>query len=442
MSATATTSTGKTATTRSTGSAKSNNNNNNNKSAVRRAVSHVVSIVSFHATHPSENTPLVLAVGVLVGAVSAHVLKNDPERLEKSFVMFFLGGCFMVFLAERVLAWAHSNLEDPMLVEGAPFSAAQVLLAESILAQAGETPPAPLSKALSVSAKPVSFKVRSAQDQAVKQIYDMFYNPETAPPETLAKTKHTVVAGDGRAAAERALTARQFKVDQTVKLIQNQLAWREREGVDDIFNKQVPQEHVDRIRRSMCDGFCGVDKEGFPVLWSQMGKLSMSKLKDEVGMPNLMTYHIQLMEYNARVYFPKVSEKVGRTVYQITFVVDLSGFGIQTVSGDFWSVSQAVGAVDADNYFESVHKVLIVNAPSFFRFFWRTAAPLFSPETRAKFVMLDSPADLKDHIDAAQIPAAFGGEFTGPAVSSASGPFPEHLLAMDAYLKQVRGGGA
>ena len=277
---------------------------------------------------------------------------------------------------------------------------------------------------------------REARRQATLTLFHRFFDPATTPATTLARTRNTIVAGDGMAAARRALIAREWVLKDAVELIERQLAWRERERVDDVLAHPLPPPVVERIRRGLCDGFCGVDREGYPIYWARLGGLDFASLKADVGLATILRYHVQVMEFNQRVYYARLSRQANRTINRMTMIFDLDGFSAWNVGSDFWAVMKAVTGVDEAFYSEFFSRCIIVNAPSFYRVFWATVSLMLCEDTRAKFVVLPSLASLADFVDPDAIPESLGGRFKGVAWTSARGPYvrTQHAAEFDAFV--------
>jgi hypothetical protein len=319
----------------------------------------------------------------------------------------------------------------------------QTLTSASALAGAADTDSATRvlgSQSDLSDASQTSRTKRTTRELAIDKVRSRFFD-STSP--DYSRTKHMLVDEDGYAGAERALIARRWNVPDAMQLIADTMEWRRKQGIDRILERAVRAEAVLATRRAMGDGFFGQDLDGYPLYWIKAGLVDLSKLKEDAGLENLVNYHIQLMEYNQKVYYTELSRRRKRTFYSATIVVDLAGFSVRTVGGCFMEVMTAVGAVDGNYYYENMHKVLVMNAPVFFRFFWRTAAGLFHPDTRAKFIVLETSEELMDHVDKNVVPVAFGGAYEGEdAFATAQHPVTAHARAMDAYMAELQAAAA
>jgi hypothetical protein len=251
------------------------------------------------------------------------------------------------------------------------------------------------------------------------------------------------VNDDARWGAIRALDARKFNVELASEMIMKALEWRRRERFNDVFlAHSLSESYIGKMRSALGDGFYGVDKFGYPIWWCPAGKIHLNALKSEVPLENLLWLHVMMVEFNQRIWYRYLSKKLGRNVYQMTLVLDLTGFGVSNVRGGFYECFNSIGDVDCNIYYENVHRVYIINAPNFFKFFWRTLSPLFEAETRVKFQVLSRPSDLTRFIDERIIPKQFGGKFMDHDVLYGDPKnrdrHTKYTKQFDAYLSAVR----
>ena len=71
--------------------------------------------------------------------------------------------------------------------------------------------------------------------------------------------------------------------------------------------------------------------------------------------------------------------------------------------------SKRISSLAGANYPDTVHRLLVLNAPRFFGFIFRLVRPFIDPVTAAKVVMLGSVEELFEHVPRAAIPKAMGG---------------------------------
>jgi len=276
------------------------------------------------------------------------------------------------------------------------------------------------------------------QEKMIEEVVSRFFN-ESAPEHVRKPLEPFVVAGDKRSAAARALQARQWRFEEAVLLLKKTSEWRRSERIDDYLEEPLLEKTVARIRSCLFDGFSGLCNNGFPIYILLGGRMDLTRAKKEVALDDIVRYHIQVMEYNLKVYYPKISKAVGQTRYKVTLLLDLTGFGSHNVRPSFWDVTNVIGNIDNEFYFEYLHKVVIVNAGVFFRFFWKTTASLLHQDTRKKFVVLQSKKEIFDHIPKHQLPKYFGGTVEDQgSFCTKDNPWTHHYREMDAHMRSMR----
>ncbi|KAJ5160713.1 uncharacterized protein N7482_007717 [Penicillium canariense] len=96
------------------------------------------------------------------------------------------------------------------------------------------------------------------------------------------------------------------------------------------------------------------------------------------------------------------------------YLVDASGLGLK----QGWSLryfAQEISWLLSTCYPETIQRVFVCNAPSYFSTIWKYLKSWVDPNTAEKIVVLSSPEvlpTLEEYIDNSNIPTAFGGGFS------------------------------
>jgi hypothetical protein len=464
-------------------------------------------VVNYSVTHPIEHGWLFFPGSICLGVVLQRNLLSTNMGYLRSFmtVVYYCSFLVIIWLLQERLTVSSFRLIDPRLRH---YSIAQAKLKrkqksirlkrEQLLRQRKEqeeheqqqleeAPSSELSSPFwstftsSIDEQKASSagslrRFTPEQEAMILTIQTKFFNPQNL--QLWNKSRYLCVAENARSGAIRALIARQWKLQETETLIENCLKWREMEQIDVVFDRVIPSDDLEKLHYSLGDGFFGVDFTGHPIWWCPAGSINLNKLKSSspTAMGNLFWYHIQVMEFNQRVWFRYLSRNLlssqkkpnsnveeeqqhgqanlqpsagspttkrqelhsptrttvtgkskiypnqipqrsidepSTAVYQLTMVLNLKHFGLDIVRGSFWEAFNSIGNVDKDYYYENIYRVYIINAPTVFRFFWKTFSPLFDPDTRAKFQLLDREDELKQYVDVKITPKSFGGKFRG-----------------------------
>ncbi|GBG26101.1 Phosphatidylinositol/phosphatidylcholine transfer protein SFH2 [Hondaea fermentalgiana] len=183
------------------------------------------------------------------------------------------------------------------------------------------------------------------QEAAIQELLASHFGDE-APAEKRKGLERIIVNGDARAAAIRALVARQFDVSAARKLVDDMLQWRAENHVDEVLKYPIPEETLRKIRSCLFDGFCGVCNQGCPVYIVFGGRMDLAECKRLTSVDEIVKYHVQVMEYNMNVYYPMISRMTGRTTSRVTMLLDLKGFGGHNVKPSFWETINGTFALE------------------------------------------------------------------------------------------------
>eukprot|EP00854_Cymbomonas_tetramitiformis_P000506 gene506-900_t len=223
-----------------------------------------------------------------------------------------------------------------------------------------------------------------------------------------------VSAGDYEGTLLRFLRARQLVTAKALKMLEDTLAFRAQEKVDLLLLKPVAPEAVANIRKHQACSHLGVDLEGHPLFLDRPGYTDIDgMLSSGVKEDDVMTYHLQELEWFANYYTWVRSEQCGHTVDKKTVVVD----GAKTSVSLFMKIRtlfSRISTVDQANYPENVNKIVIMNAGWFFSGVFRLITPLLDVHTREKIAILNSSRSDFDALHAvvapSHLPKVFQGE--------------------------------
>jgi hypothetical protein len=168
--------------------------------------------------------------------------------------------------------------------------------------------------------------------------------------------------------------------------------------------------------------FCGNAKNGCPVMYLKLGSIQPEGIKCVVTFETVDRYY-----WNDIMYaFPPIL-KEGRNINpnfmrteNIT-IYDIKGVSRSQITSDTFEMIK-VGNRVMSSFPETLHCLLIINAPSWFGFIWSVVKKLIDPRTAAKIEVFTSSkaGDKRMHeiIDNSQIPSCYGGD--GPSLAQAA----------------------
>mmetsp|Transcript_56967 Transcript_56967/g.135301 ORF Transcript_56967/g.135301 Transcript_56967/m.135301 type:complete len:308 (+) Transcript_56967:105-1028(+) len=215
----------------------------------------------------------------------------------------------------------------------------------------------------------------------------------------------------------RFLRARKGNVPAAVKLLREDLKWRDDEdilGLRYSSASQVLRGQENPAGKALHDaqvpsGLLGHDKMGRPVMFIEVGgKFNANKLESE---GELVHSHLQRFQW-------WLSERVFDTVGQegqVLWIVDVSGWHLSQMSSKKnVKYMMAIAEVASAHYPERMARTVIINAPRVFSAAWRMVRPMLDITTQNKIDILSGQdkwlPKLAEHIDIALLPEHLGGK--------------------------------
>ncbi|CAL8141437.1 unnamed protein product [Orchesella dallaii] len=179
----------------------------------------------------------------------------------------------------------------------------------------------------------------------------------------------------------RWLRARNLDIERAYDMLTKSLEWRKEHKVDGILEREdVPEE----IKRKTPFAYCGLDKQGYPVLILPIGRQDGRSLLEEHGIDQCFRYNTINCEKVAKM-LRDVSEQQGRKVTQIVEIIDLAGYSYRQLTSkqcrDFMVKMQI--CVDS-NYPELLHYCMVINAPKIFHILFSVLKPFIPKQTLEK----------------------------------------------------------
>ncbi|XP_061553868.1 SEC14-like protein 2 isoform X3 [Phycodurus eques] len=211
----------------------------------------------------------------------------------------------------------------------------------------------------------------------------------------------------------RWLRARSFNVAKAEVMIRKHADFRRTMKVDGIISDWTPPEV---IARYVSGGMCGHDKEGSPLWYDVVGPLDPKGLLMSASKQDFVRTKIRNMEMLQREC-QKQSRKLGVNVESVTLIYDCEGLGFKHMWKPAIETYGEILTMFEDNYPEGLKRVFLIKAPKVFPVAYNLIKNFLCEETRRKLVVLGTgnwQEVLRTHVDAEQLPAAYGGTRTDP----------------------------
>ena len=209
----------------------------------------------------------------------------------------------------------------------------------------------------------------------------------------------------------RYLRARSWKAPAAFKQYSATVAWRKKIQLDEIY-RTADIEHFEAISRVMPQWTGRRSRNGAPLFVYSVAQIQPDDLlRTSTTDPSLSSVFLPA-EYSSQFVQPLCARMhpSGSMPY-LMHIIDLSGVGVK----HFWSLRshlQKAAGMATSHYPESVDKIFIVGAPSFFPTIWGYITKWFDPAIVSKIQVLSTAKALgvlTDHVHLDDLPKSFGG---------------------------------
>ncbi|CAJ2655339.1 unnamed protein product [Trifolium pratense] len=201
------------------------------------------------------------------------------------------------------------------------------------------------------------------------------------------------------------LRAREFKVKESLTMINNTLQWRKDFNIDSLLDEDLGDD-LDKV--VFMHGF---SREGHSVCYNVYGEFQNKELYDktfgsEERRNRFLRWRIQFLEKSIR----KLDFNPGgvNTVFQVNDLKNSPGPAKKELRV---ATKQALQLLQ-DNYPEFVAKQVFINVPWWYLAFYTMINPFLTQRTKSKFVFAGpnkSPDTLFKYISPEQVPVQYGG---------------------------------
>mmetsp|Transcript_9037 Transcript_9037/g.17692 ORF Transcript_9037/g.17692 Transcript_9037/m.17692 type:complete len:309 (-) Transcript_9037:402-1328(-) len=179
--------------------------------------------------------------------------------------------------------------------------------------------------------------------------------------------------------------------------------WRKEYKTDQLLFE--PQPHFALIKRYYQHYIIGKCKAGHFVWVERPGKSRVSKIYEaDVALDDLCRHYVFVSEFLWNVIDPN-DESMALSLF------DCEGCGMGFLAGKTMELFKTTSKVIQMHYPERSYKMIVINAPWWFKTVWALISPLLDPRTKEKIVILgsDYKAKLLEYLDESEVPVEYGG---------------------------------
>ncbi|KAH8859776.1 SEC14-like protein [Schistosoma japonicum] len=235
-------------------------------------------------------------------------------------------------------------------------------------------------------------------------ILNQFYERMLSCPLDICRSKRYLI---------RWLRARSWDIDEAEKMLYSHLKWRDIHKVDTLLDwYEVP----DVIQKYFPGGFCGEDKEGFPLYCAPVGRFDPGGFMKATTQTEFIQSRIYFLEYIIQRVLYEKSKEHNKCIDQLTLILDVKHLSLKHMHPSWIPVFSEMLTIMEANYPEVLRICYVINAPPIFGTIFNFIKPLLSKLTQEKIHVLKSDyrPTLLQVIDPNRLPACYGGKITDP----------------------------
>ncbi|WCJ27973.1 Patellin-6 [Euphorbia peplus] len=200
------------------------------------------------------------------------------------------------------------------------------------------------------------------------------------------------------------LRARDFRVPDSLHMLEKCLSWRKEFGADTICDEDLGFKELEGVVAYMN----GYDRDGHPVCYNAYGVFRDKEMYDKIfgdddKLKKFLRWRVQVLERGVNL----LQFKPGgvNSIIQVTDLKDMPKRELRVASNHILSLFQ-------DNYPEMVARKIFVNVPWYFSMLYSMFSPFLTQRTKSKFVISKEgnvAETLYKFIRPEDIPVQYGG---------------------------------
>ena len=157
----------------------------------------------------------------------------------------------------------------------------------------------------------------------------------------------------------------------------------------------------------------GVSKQKHPVYISKPGILNVNGLECITSIQGILKYHWFDMHHNFGGVLKKSSTSSDYNRFECVCIIDLDGLSPAQITKRALNIVKVQSEIDSLCFPETLNKLIVVNAPSFFTMTWKVIRNWIDARTANKVEIYSSKTKwqprLLELISSDQLPGDYGG---------------------------------
>ncbi|XP_016506864.1 patellin-6 isoform X1 [Nicotiana tabacum] len=247
--------------------------------------------------------------------------------------------------------------------------------------------------------------LKPSEKKALQELKDKLQTSSNGA-ESLSMWGNSLLSGDEKADVIllKFLRARDFKVSDSLHMLEKCLSWRKEFNADIILEEDLGFKELEGVVAYMN----GYDREGHPVCYNAYGVFKDKEMYerifgDEEKLKNFLRWRVQVLERG----IDQLHFKPGgiNSIIQVTDLKDMPKRELRVASNQILSLFQ-------DNYPEMVARKIFINVPWYFSVLYSMFSPFLTQRTKSKFVISKEgnvAETLYKFIRPEDIPVQYGG---------------------------------
>jgi len=210
--------------------------------------------------------------------------------------------------------------------------------------------------------------------------------------------------------------ARKFDLGEIIKMVEEATECRAEPKTHDFFRDPKKALGCDMAlyMAQFPQVYCGYDKNGIPLFFSKPSKINIDAIEAITNLEGILKYHwfYQVHDFGDRLRAQK-KNKEGFNRFECVVIMDLSNLSVSQLNSKVMSLIKEQSAIDSLCFPETMNRMVIVNAPSFFSATWSIIKGFIDARTVGKVDVISSRKTwekrLLEFINVEDLPSDYGG---------------------------------